>query len=100
MIISSTRGGASREGTERVVWEARSTMRFRRDLRMNASPTNDFSHSYAYITGYMYHGGGKCSARFSEQMEMCRMIIPDEYYGSKLITRTVYFRMKFLDFSV
>lgn len=100
MIISSTRGGASREGTERVVWEARSTMRFRRDLRMNASPTNDFSHSYAYITGYMYHGGGKCSARFSEQMEMCRMIIPDEYYGSKLITRTVYFRMKVLDFSV
>lgn len=54
MIISSTRGGASREGTERVVWEARSTMRFRRDLRMNASPTNDSSHSYAYITGYIY----------------------------------------------
>lgn len=40
------------------------------------------------------------SCRFSEQMEMCRMIIPDEYYGSKLITRTVYFRMKVLDFSV
>lgn len=75
-------------------------MRFRRDLRMNASPTNDSSHLYAYITRYMYHGGGKCSARFSEQMEMCRMIIPDEYYGSKLITRTVYFRMKILDFSV
>lgn len=29
---------------------------------------------------YIYHGGGKCSARFSEQMEMCRMIIPDEYW--------------------
>lgn len=52
MIISSTRGGASREGTERVVWEVRGA---EHDAfspgSPNASPTNDSSHSYAYITG-------------------------------------------------
>lgn len=53
MIISSTRGGASREGTERVgwgwVWEG--AERFRRGI--SARPTNEFA-VYAYITDALW----------------------------------------------